>query len=86
MRDSLAGPTLGRPQGSIPAKHNLLAASLRFNSNGYEDTRKSSLPSKLNIMSKQRKSMLNQSYTADSKASIRTKKKKLNFTTELQRP
>jgi hypothetical protein len=34
MRDSLAGATLGWPQGSIPAKHNLQAASLRFNSNG----------------------------------------------------
>lgn len=31
MRESLIASTVNRPQGGIPAKHNLLGASMRFN-------------------------------------------------------
>lgn len=57
---------------------------MRFNSNQQDEHRKSSVPAKLNVTVKQRKSNLNQSYTADSKSgSVRTKKKKPNITNEI---
>ena len=68
MRESLVGSAMSRIQGSIPAKHNLLAASMRLKDNStkgddqhsrHKSSSTKAHPTKLNVKSSNARKFLN---------------------------